>query len=342
MVADVSVLCLVKPENHLPSGLEVIFVPQFKYFRTDKALYLIYALFFHAMQRFDHIFIFGTNFSILVPLLKAVFWRRAKIHLRSGSVDHEFAKWSGPMRIFMRLSERMCRFADTIIAVSPNIKRHLSNLNIEATLVRNGLDRRLDKQSLGVRRQRSVLAVGRITTPKNYALLIEASQLMGASGPDITIIGGADPSDEAQRLKALLRLKPLAKVHFIGAMERSFVIQRFDLNGLYVNCSTNEGMSNAVLEAIQQGIPLILSDIESNRDLGLRDHFYFDPHDAQALAQKIEDALLRPEDYVAPVDLFEDWDKVIGRILMITCIGSEKEMFQKASIDISNITARKS
>lgn len=314
--ANADVLCIIKPDCALPPGLQIITVPSSKKFKTDKALYLIYALGCYAARRYDHVFIFGTNFAILVPFLRAIFWRRAKIHLRSGSIDHIQKKWGGIVGALLKITEKFCRYADTVIAVSPSIQKHLTRLGINSILVRNGLNRESHKNALFERTPNTIVAVGRITVPKNYAVLIEASALLGAQGPSISIIGGADLSGEAEKLTALYGKNE--HIHFMGVQKRDSVMLALRKSSLYVNCSVHEGMSNAVLEAIQQGIPVILSDIEANRDLGLNERFYFPPHDGPRLAAKIREALTAPLDYTVPAAQFEDWDSAIETILKKT------------------------
>lgn len=321
-VANVSIICLKKPDVEVPDNLEIIVTPKSKRFKTDKALILLYAPYLYATRRFDHVFIFGTNFALLIPLLKAVFWRRAKIHLRSGSVDHILPKWGKAMRYFMRSSEKLCKYADTVIAVAPSIQKHLKSLSIPAVLVRNGLDKKEGAQETEQRTANTIVAIGRVTTQKNYPVLVEASHLLGAGGPEITVIGGADLTDESHKLKQLLNEKAEANINFAGIQHRTEVLKALKSTALYINCSVHEGMSNAVLEAIQQGIPLILSDIDANRDLALDDRYYFDPHDAKALADKIKDALANPESYKVSPDLFENWDQAVGRILKVTGVTS--------------------
>lgn len=315
-VADVCVLCLSKPDVALPQGLDVVTVPRSKRFKTDKALLLLYAPFLYATQKFDHVFIFGTNFAVLVPLLKIIFWRRAKVHLRSGSIDHILVKWGGAMRAFMRASERLCRFADTVIAVAPSIRHHLSTLSIPSVLVRNGLDRQTGDDT--PREPDTVIAVGRVTAQKNYCVLIEASHLLGQNGPQMTVIGGVDLSGESAKLQGLVEQKAQAKIHFVGIQKRDDVLEALKRKALYINCSIHEGMSNAVLEAIQQGIPLILSDIDANRDLGLDNRYYFAPNNPEGLALKIKEALADPDAYHVSPDLFENWDQAIHRLLTVT------------------------
>ena len=317
---DIDVLCLIKPQISLPDGLKVYIVPRSKYFKTDKALYLVYAFYLNAIHRYDHVFIFGTNLAVLILALKMTFWRRPKILLRSGSIDHTLKKWGYVMSLLLRSTEKLVRYADNVISVAPNIQKHLLTLGIKSHLVRNGLDFTHRASNDIKPKENTVIAIGRITAQKNYSVLIAASHHLGNDGPEIKIIGGADLSDEMEQLKDLCIQNPLSKINFTGVMNREIVISELRKSSLYINCSVHEGMSNAVLEAIQEGVPVILSDIEANRDLGLDDHFYFSPHNSEELSNKIKDALVHPQKYIVPHDKFEDWDGVIKRILTITGI----------------------
>jgi glycosyltransferase involved in cell wall biosynthesis len=69
-----------------------------------------------------------------------------------------------------------------------------------------------------------------------------------------------------------------------------------------------------VLEAIQQRTPILLSDIEANRDLDLPDRFYFQPDDPAMLAERIGQVLADPQHYLVDPAMFDDWDAVVDRI----------------------------
>jgi len=56
---------------------------------------------------------------------------------------------------------------------------------------------------------------------------------------------------------------------------------------LFVLPSYNEGLSIAALEAAGAGTPVLLSDIEPNRDLGFRTENYFRVRDVDDLRRKI-------------------------------------------------------
>jgi glycosyltransferase involved in cell wall biosynthesis len=95
-------------------------------------------------------------------------------------------------------------------------------------------------------------------------------------------------------------------------MARDRVFDRLAAASLFVNCSLHEGMSNSVLEAVQQGTPVLLSDIEANRDLDLPESFYFDPRSPAELAARIESALKARTDFLVDRDRFDNWDQVVA------------------------------
>jgi glycosyltransferase involved in cell wall biosynthesis len=86
---------------------------------------------------------------------------------------------------------------------------------------------------------------------------------------------------------------------------------------VYVNASLHEGSSNAVLEAISSGCPILLSDIPENRDFGLAPQHYFDPNDPEAIAVALARALKDPEAYKVDPQHFLTWDAVAERTLQI-------------------------
>lgn len=319
--ADISVLSLIDPQRVLPEGLEVIHVPRLRWMRTDKALYLLYALKAYALRRYDHVFIFGTNFAILIPLLRTMVWRRAKIHLRSGSVDHLLQKWKGAIGSFLRHTEKFCRWADTVIAVSQGLRDHLKSIGVDAHLIPNGLDFPTDesKAQAPARIQGKVIAVGRVTSAKNYAVLVRAAALLPAEiRAHVTIIGGADVTGEYAMLQEIMAEKQVSNLTFAGAKPRGEVIRHLKEASLYINCSIHEGMSNAILEAIQEGVPMLVSDIESSRSLALPEQLYFDAHNPAQLAEKIAEALKAPASFVPPRDGFKDWESTIECVLKTT------------------------
>jgi glycosyltransferase involved in cell wall biosynthesis len=259
------------------------------------------------------VILLGLNSAMLLLPLRLPFWRNVKVVVRSGSVDYLLDKWGFISKLYFKQAEGLLRFADLVVAVAPSIQRHLAERGILSVVIPNGLSRSAIPRPVVGGERRDIVAVGRVTAQKNYSLLIEAAQLLRHRGVCITIIGGADLSDESSRLRLLVEQSGCGNVAFAGVLDRALVLDRLAAAALYVNCSVHEGMSNSVLEAIQQGTPILLSDIEANRDLGLPEAFYFDPRSPAELAEKIESALTYPADFVVDPERFRSWDEVVDR-----------------------------
>jgi len=107
--------------------------------------------------------------------------------------------------------------------------------------------------------------VGSLTAVKRQDLLLHAFATCGLSGQKLWLLLVGDGSERG-RLEALCRsLQRPATVTFAGA--------RDDIPGLlagmdvFVNCSDSEGMSNAVLEAMVAGLPVIATRVGGNEEL---------------------------------------------------------------------------
>jgi len=293
--------------------VELLTTRRSRFMRTDKLFYYSVAARICLTRRFSHVILLGLNSAMLLLPLRLLFWRSVNVVVRSGSVDYVLDKWGLVSKFYFKRAEGLLRFADLVVAVAPSIQRHLARRGILSVVIPNGLSRSAIPRPVAGRERGHVVAVGRVTAQKNYRLLIEAAPLLRDHGVRISIIGGADLSDEGTRLRLLVEQRRCDNVTFAGVLDRTLVLERLATASLYVNCSVHEGMSNSVLEAIQQGTPVLLSDIEANRDLGLPEAFYFDPKSPTDLAKRIESALAHPSDFVVDPERFRSWDEVVEK-----------------------------
>ena len=194
-----------------------------RFMSTDKAFYYMVAAWICLTRRFDHVMLLGINSAMLLLPLRLAFWRRVNVVVRSGSVDYVLDKWGFLSKLYLKQAERLLRFADLVVAVAPNIQRHLTMRGIHAVVIPNGISEVSCARPID-RDLRHVVAVGRITAQKNYRLLIEAARLVRDRGVRISIIGGADLSGEEATLRALVRERGVDNVSFIGVMDRARVL----------------------------------------------------------------------------------------------------------------------
>ena len=92
-----------------------------------------------------------------------------------------------------------------------------------------------------------------------------------ANAPKLVVAGGLDETDYVAGLQPLLTERTV----LAGKFARSAMAPLYRGAKVYINASLHEGSSNAVLEAIAAGCPILLSDIPENRDFGLPAKNYF-------------------------------------------------------------------
>ncbi|AHG48944.1 hypothetical protein RLEG12_08375 (plasmid) [Rhizobium leguminosarum bv. trifolii CB782] len=332
-IIDVEATCL-RHDDRAPSSVRVHVTGTFGFGKTDKILYYMKAVWLCLTGRYDYVFLLGINSAALGLFTRLNPRRRPLVTVRSGSIDYLLPKWGGLAKLYFRFSEKTMRFADHVIAVSPSIQRHLSKKAIDATLVRNGITR--DKGEVETQRV-GALAVGRITSQKNYSVLVEAASVLGST--PVTIVGGPDKTNEIHVLSSDIVRRGLVNLKMEGALNRQEVYERLRQAAVFVNCSIHEGMSNSVLEAIQCGAPVLLSDIDANRDLQLPDVHYFDPNDGTQLADLIEQAMLDPESFTVNRNLFPDWDEVVETILAKIGVSNDNDIHPVHNHEPSKVAA---
>lgn len=112
---------------------------------------------------------------------------------------------------------------------------------------------------------RLIGAVGRLWPQKRIKDLIWALDLIHCVREDthLLIIGEGPQRELLERYREKVEI--VDHVHFLG--ERSDVSQILPHLDCFWLASSYEGQSNAIMEAMQAGIPVVASDIPGNRDL---------------------------------------------------------------------------
>lgn len=156
--------------------------------------------------------------------------------------------------------------------------------------IRNAVPLLAEYQKTAVRRPtdqlRTVLFVGRITQQKNWPCLLRAIPWINSSCRVQVIVCG-DGEERTQFLALADQLNVRGQVQYLGYQPHVYpIMQSCDMLALP---SWFEGMPNVFLEALQVGLPSIVSDIPAHRDI-IRDSgcaLLFDPADPKKLADCI-------------------------------------------------------
>jgi len=175
---------------------------------------------------------FSTYHTIIAPLLRVV-WRRA---------DHVIANSEG-------LKELANEFAP----------------NIPISVIPNGVDIERFQSYERDWSAPNLLFVGRIVYQKGLDLLLKALGGLQHIPWKLTLVGDGpfieDLKSQAKREGILDRVK------FSGWVEKDQLVHYYQEANIFVLPSRHEGMSNALLEAMAMGLPIVASDIAGNEEL---------------------------------------------------------------------------
>ncbi len=217
-------------------------------------------------------------------------------------------------RIALRYACRRYRSADRILTLSEHSRRDICRLlevpsdrvevvPLGSTLVPTGLSRAAAgdgvKSRFGIDSP-YLLYVGGTDFRKNLGRLLEAFALIRRQGyaGRLVLVGEtfAMQIPEVTRLReAAVRLGIDDSVLFLGYVEDQGLALLFESCDFFVFPSLYEGFGLPVLEAMRCGAPLLISRASSIPEVAGEAGFYFDPEEAEDLAEAFRGAAADPE-----------------------------------------------
>src|SRR5690606_21832999 len=103
------------------------------------------------------------------------------------------------------------------------------------------------------------VAIGRLAHPKGYDVLLRAVARLRTQLSDVRILIAGD-GPERERLHALAcELQADGIVEWLGELQQEEVVSQLNAAHAFLLPSRYEGMSNAGLEAMERGLPLIMT-----------------------------------------------------------------------------------
>jgi len=170
--------------------------------------------------------------------------------------------------------------ANAIVAVADvvreRLKSHCGKLRPEIFVVPNGVDvppgaeqdesRSSILNRCGIPGDAFVLgSVGRLAAVKDFGVAIEAVALLQRRGCEAhLVLVGEGP--ERKRLADLANQHSCAtRIHLVG--QQADIGTWYRAMDVYLNVSQSEGMSQAILEAMSLGRPMVVTDVGANRAL---------------------------------------------------------------------------
>ncbi len=248
-------------------------------------------LVFFKRKQFDVLHIHSIGPSLLVPLARMT---GLKVVVTNHGPDYERKKWGRIASISLKMGEKLgSKFGSQIITVSRHIKNQLEvKYGRVCTYIPNGVQIKKPSTSSRIQKKyalskrRYILAVGRLVPEKGFHDLMAAFSAINLTGWKLVIAGGADHEDDYSRglLAAAVENK---NIIMAGALNAQEISELYSNAGIFILPSYHEGLPLVILEAMSFGLPLIVSDIEANKELVENMDNTFPVGDVEALARKI-------------------------------------------------------
>ncbi len=222
---------------------------------------------------YDIIHFHALGPSLFTPLPRALC--NAKILTTCHGLDWQRAKWGNFSSRVIKTGEKTAvRFADRLVVVSEALQDYFyKTYGKQVTYIENApvsyaeSDNRFTYgHSLGLTPQNYMVFVGRLVPEKRVDLLIQAFQRLSPRGWKLAIVG--DRSDTNAFTAELLQLTDNnPEIVFTGELQGTRLAEIVRGAGLFVLPSDVEGLPLALLEAMQEGIPAVVSDIPVHRQM---------------------------------------------------------------------------
>ena len=193
------------------------------------------------------------------------------ISLRGSDVPGYNVRLGLDYKLLSGLFRRIWSAAAVVVANSDGLRKLASEfmpaLNIK--VIPNGIDTEQfhPSEKKDLTKPIKALTVCRLIGRKRIDLLIKAIALAKELGLDIQLNIAGDGNLMGQLQKLANELNVGDSVNFMGRVPAEQMPQLYRNNDIFVMSSTHEGMSNAMLEAMASGLPIITTRCEGVEEL---------------------------------------------------------------------------
>ena len=260
-----------------------------------------------SFQQFDVIHFHASGpaiFSWIPRLLSPA----TKVVVTCHGLDWQRAKWGTFSTHLLKLGEWVgVRSAHGIGVVSEDLQRYfLSRHHRPTTYIGNAPASYLPSdanfsfvRSQGLEKGRYILFLGRLVPEKRPDLLIKAFNQLNIEGWKLVLVGGnSDTSAYTTELKALAQRGSAQSnnILFTGELRGAQLAEMMRGAGLFVLPSQLEGLPLALLEAMREEVPVLVSDIPVHRQMvGADRGLWFEEGSVDACSATLAWALRNPE-----------------------------------------------
>ncbi|MDJ0571263.1 MAG: glycosyltransferase family 4 protein [Pleurocapsa sp. MO_192.B19] len=283
-------------------GIRVFCVPSLPLKGLDAFICAAIATIVSTIKGYDiiHFHALGPAIFCFIPKL----FSSAQVVVTCHGLDWKRAKWNKFARYIIRLGEKNAvRYAHKLIVVSQYLHNYFhTTYGLETNYIPTApstysrlIPNFSYSKSLGLKKGRYILFLGRLVPEKRPDLLIEAFQLLNPRGWKLVIVGSTKPLDKF-KLQLIKNKRGNENIIFTNELRGSYLSEIVSRAGLFVLPSDLEGLPLAMLEAMKEGIPIIASNIAPHQQLiGSKRGMLFQAGNIQSLSRCLKQAISQPE-----------------------------------------------
>lgn len=269
----------------------------------------------------DIVHIHAIGPALLTPFARLL---GMKVVFTHHGPDYDRDKWGFAAKVMLKLGERMGTiFANEVIVISNVINNILIRKyhRKDCHLIYNGVpnpeicDYPEYFNKLGIEKGKYILGMCRFVPEKNLHHLVEAFTKIDSKGCKLVLAGDTDFEDDYS-----MSLKRTAQEH--GVILTGFIKGK-KLHSLltharcFVLPSSHEGLPIALLEAMSYHLPVIVSNIPANLEVGLKKNAFFQVGNINELADKLQNNINNPYCTINYDMSKYNWDNIANQLSII-------------------------
>jgi glycosyltransferase involved in cell wall biosynthesis len=193
------------------------------------------------------------------------------VSLRGSDVPGQHQRLQLEYKLLAPLFKSVWQGAAALVACSEGLKRRAQRFlpSVDINVIPNGVDIERFSTIPGRRVSRPVrlITVGRLSITKRVDVLIDAVELLKERGFEARLNVVGEGSLEESLKQTVSRQGLGDTVNIAGHSEAEAMPQLYRQSDVYVSATMQEGMSNAMLEAMASGLPIVTTCCEGVEEL---------------------------------------------------------------------------
>ncbi len=223
------------------------------------------------------------------------------ISLRGSDVPGQHARLQLDYKILAPAFRSIWKKASALVACSEGLKERalLFMPSVRIDVIPNGveLDRFFPTGTAEKPEVLRLLTVGRLSVTKRIEMLIDAVEILHrtACKLHLTIVGSGQMERQLRKIVAERELSDVIKM--TGRINAGKMPEVYRNNDIFISASMQEGMSNAMLEAMASGLPIVTTRCEGLAELIDGNGLIVEQDNVEEIAKAVKQLADDPELY---------------------------------------------